>query len=209
VIILSLAQAIDLVNNSISDVIELNRYLAQKDALSDSEEEAMEASRLTRRSESALNVLHALFWAHPQFRDTEVARDYLSEIDSVDDPKAAACREWISDILAELNSTNITTLTAADVNILSNRIEPFITRTSDLMVPGTELKCHVWPIVSAIHIGLKARVLKPGVKIFDIPGMPDNPHGNQLLTRVQALPILTHRMLTRPEPRSMEPTLFS
>lgn len=172
-VISSVTEAIELVNNSITDVIELNRYLTQKehDLMTDADEEAMEESRLVRRADSALDVLNALFWNHPYFRDIEDVRQYLGEIDSLDDPKAATCRDWICDIISELDDVKITTHSAADVNILKNRLEPFITRTSDLTVPGTRLKCHAWPIVSAIQISLNARALKPGVKIFDIPGM--------------------------------------
>jgi hypothetical protein len=153
--------------------------------MSDAEKEAMEESRLVRRAESALDVLNALFWANPNFRDTEAAREHLGEIDSLDDRKAVACRKWISDIQPELDNAKITKHSPADVNILKNRLEPFITRTSDLTVPGTDLKCHVWPIVSAIEISLKARVLKPGIKIFDIPGRKLLQRIYQQLTLVQ------------------------
>jgi hypothetical protein len=134
------------------------------------EDEREEDLRLSRESESAVELLHSLFLKDPDFRNLDCAREYL-DIDSPDNPKASHCMALLEDIYSKLEDERITAIKAADKEAFTKRLEAFTTRNSNRPLPHTDLKCHPSPIVSKLEIGLNAQALELGVSIFDIPGM--------------------------------------
>lgn len=169
--------AVETVNKYVSDFIKYSKYLDKKDASSDSEMEDMEdeeSQGLQQRSESALLALSSLFCGYPEFRDRDAAEEYLNGVTSLEDPKIRKCHQRIKRIVNQLKGNgdngSKTVFEAADVSVLRNRIQPFITDTPDSMIPGTDLQCCPWPIVQLIQLKVMARVLK-GVIIVDNPGM--------------------------------------
>jgi hypothetical protein len=143
------------------------------------EEDTVDEEKLAEaksRAGSATTVFLALF--PDLFPTREKAKEYLSRARSRDDPRVLDPLLKQAEVIhQELEDSGMTGDTkkfyAATATQLRRDVRPFIADIEYPNIPGTNLRCCLWPFVKVVHYWLKARALANGNTVVDSPGVTD------------------------------------
>ncbi|PVI01676.1 hypothetical protein DM02DRAFT_727736 [Periconia macrospinosa] len=129
------------------------------------------------RAMTALTILQAVF---PElFPTRDDAKTYIQKAKDDESGQLQQLLEGVRDIyhtmvLKDIIKGDTMSDSATQPSRLKNFVRPFISEVHPTpMIPGTKLRCSLWPFVRLVRYYLNARNLQSGSIIVDTPGVTD------------------------------------
>jgi hypothetical protein len=156
---------------------------------SDEEEELVDEDKLAEAQSRASAAVDMLMHVMPDLFPTEEAtKEVLNQAISRDDPFVRSIlerrtRSIYSELALSGLRNNQKVFYAAIESQLQKQVRPFISKNNKNNVPGTSLRCCLYPFVASTEYRMKTRALETGNIVADCPGISDTDHSRVDETR--------------------------
>lgn len=168
----------------------------------DSDEQDNAQSDAKNDSETALEVLHALFSDHSNFADKDEAATFLSTAKGVDDKAfLLGLEEMVGKLYRSTIKRDCTIVVHADdVDELHTALEPYTkNQTRSGMFDGSSAdestSNNLWPLVLKVRVTFSNPMINEGIVLVDVPGITDV-NQQRRRTALKALRECTHYIVT-------------